>query len=253
LRIGCVKYLNARPLIHGWPGPVVLDHPAALSKSLADGDLDIALVSSFEFLRNPVYQIVDDVSISAEGPVYSVVVAHDVGATFSEIDLDPASLTSVALLQCLLSLRGQPLQGTNFTGDALLPLKPGGARLLIGDQALRFRLKFGDVYRYFDLGEEWKKATDLPFVFALWLVRPKTDLAGRVAAELRTIRDTNLANLDQITGCQQEFDREFCRRYYTLNLRFRFGQREKEGLREFGNACANLGLIRESKLDLQLL
>ena len=73
LRIGCVKYLNARPLIHGWPSPVTFDHPAALCAQLANGDLDVALVSSFEFLRNPIYRIVDDVSISSAGPVYSVV------------------------------------------------------------------------------------------------------------------------------------------------------------------------------------
>src|SRR2546423_15611964 len=92
LRIGCVKYLNARPLIHGWPGNVVLDHPSALCTQLARGELDGALVSSFEFLRNPIYRIVDGVSISSDGPVYSVVVAHagkieDV----KEIELDPAA------------------------------------------------------------------------------------------------------------------------------------------------------------------
>ena len=69
LRIGCVKYLNARPLIHGWPGEVVLDDPSALCTQLACGDLDIALVSSFEFLRNSSYRIVDDVSISSAGSV----------------------------------------------------------------------------------------------------------------------------------------------------------------------------------------
>src|SRR5207249_2161289 len=64
LRIGCVKYLNARPLIRGWLGGVEFDHPATLCKRLAKGELDVALVSSFEFLRNPIYRIVDDVSIS---------------------------------------------------------------------------------------------------------------------------------------------------------------------------------------------
>ena len=76
LRIGCVKYLNARPLIHGGEGDVDFDHPSALCNKLAAGKLDVALVSSFEFLRNPIYRIVDDVSISSDGPVYSVLVAH---------------------------------------------------------------------------------------------------------------------------------------------------------------------------------
>ena len=75
-RLGCVKYLNARPLIYGWPGEVRFDHPAVLCDLLAANQLDLALVSSFEYLRNPIYSIVDGVSIASHGPVYSVFVAH---------------------------------------------------------------------------------------------------------------------------------------------------------------------------------
>src|SRR5216110_1530137 len=107
LRIGCVKYLNARPLIRGWPGEVDFDHPSALCKRLANGELDVALVSSFEFLRNPIYRIVDDVSISSDGPVFSVVVAHRGEISqIEEIELDPASQTAVNLLRCLLAELG---------------------------------------------------------------------------------------------------------------------------------------------------
>ena len=96
LRIGCVKYLNARPLIRGWPGNVEFDHPSALCQRLARGQLDVALVSSFEFLRNPIYRIIDDVSISSDGPVYSVVVAHrGAFSDIEQIELDPASETAV--------------------------------------------------------------------------------------------------------------------------------------------------------------
>src|SRR5205809_3320662 len=103
LRVGCVKYLNARPLIRGWQGPVEFDHPSALCAQLARGELDVALVSSFEFLRNPIYRIVDDVSISSDGPVYSVVVAHrEKISDVKEIELDPAAETSGNLLRCLL-------------------------------------------------------------------------------------------------------------------------------------------------------
>jgi predicted solute-binding protein len=106
LRIGCVQYLNAQPLIHGWPAPVVFDHPAALCGMLSAGELDVALVSSFEFLWNPVYSIADDLAVAADGAVYSVFVAH-LGAfeDLSEIVVDPASLTSVNLLRCRSSSR----------------------------------------------------------------------------------------------------------------------------------------------------
>ncbi len=107
LRIGCVKYLNARPLIRGWPTEVEFDHPSTLCERLANGELDVALVSSFEFLRNPIYRIIDDVSISSDGPVYSVVVAHrDEISEIDEIELDPASETAVNLLRCLLGELG---------------------------------------------------------------------------------------------------------------------------------------------------
>src|SRR5881396_876158 len=104
IRLGCVKYLNARPLVHGWPGKVVLDHPTALCEKLAGSELDIALVSSFEFLRNPIYRIVDGISISSDGPIYSVIVAHhgDISAV-KEIELDRAAETSGNLLRCLMS------------------------------------------------------------------------------------------------------------------------------------------------------
>src|SRR5260370_561952 len=107
LRIGCVKYLNARPLIHGWVGAVDFDHPAALFPKLERGNLDVALVSSLEFCRRPLYLIVDGISISSRGPVYSVIVAHRAELqAVRQIELDPASETSVALLKCLLAERG---------------------------------------------------------------------------------------------------------------------------------------------------
>src|SRR5215510_1772735 len=133
LRIGCVRYLNARPLIRGWPGNVEFDHPSVLCQRLAEGELDVALVSSFEFLRNPIYQIVDDVSISSDGSVYSVVVAHRGDfLDIDDIELDPASETAVNLLRCLLAELGlSPRLTGGVPGTAGLPR----ARLIIGDQA----------------------------------------------------------------------------------------------------------------------
>ena len=137
VRVGCVKYLNARPLIRGWPGAVEFDHPSALCQRLAKGELDVALVSSFEFLRNPIYRIVDDVSISSDGEVYSVVVAHVCEfSDIEEIALDPASETAVNLLRCLLAelgLNPRLIAGNAARAGLLSP------RLIIGDQAIKFR------------------------------------------------------------------------------------------------------------------
>lgn len=243
-----MKYLNARPLIAGWPGPVALDHPSALCQRLARGELDIALVSSFEFLRNPAYRIVDDIAIASDGPVYSVVVAHrEELSRVDEIELDPASETSVNLLRHLLAQRGlNPHLVARSTSSSATT-----AQLLIGDQAIRFRQSHPD-FQFWDLGEAWKATVDLPFVYALWLIRPEVPDAEGIAQKLRALRDANLGKIDKLIAQETEFDPEFCRRYYRENLRFNFGEREKKGLQTFADACAKLDLIPKRKLDVDL-
>lgn len=248
LRIGCVKYLNARPLITGWDGNAVLDHPSVLCAQLACGELDVALVSSFEFLRNPIYRIIDGVSISSDGPVYSVGVAYRGDFDDAkEIVLDPAAETSGNLLRCLAAeLNLKPVIGsTSSAGN-------DSARLLIGDQAIRFRQRRGDDFRFWDLGEAWKKLRGLPFVYALWLVRPEVQNMKPVADRLRALRDQNLSHIDHVIARETEFEPEFCRRYYRENLRFNFGEEEKKGLLAFAELCQKHELLakREFVLDL---
>ncbi len=266
LHIGCVQYLNARPLIRGWSGEVVLDHPAALCAQLARGDFDVALVSSFEFLRNPVYRIVDDVSIASTGPVYSVLVAHRGEISqIEQIELDPAAETSVNLLRCLLAelglnprlVRNIDLQSVrpaglksaeSQTAENISAGRTGNmpmfrARLLIGDQAIRFRHTYADEFHFWDLGEQWARLVDLPFVYAFWLVRPEVVDAKPIADRLRALRDENLAKLDKLIAEEKEFDPKFCDRYYRKHLRFNFGEREKEGFRAFHKLCQQHGLL----------
>ena len=241
LRIGCVKYLNARPLILGGPADVVLDHPSVLCAQLARGELDVALVSSFEFLRNPIYRIVDGISISSDGPVYSVVVAHvgEISAA-EQIELDPAAETSGNLLRCLLSeLKLRP----RFVATSTSSLAKVRARLLIGDQAIRFRQQHGNEFQFWDLGENWQKLVGLPFVYALWLLRPEVVDPKSVADRLRALRNKNLADIDNLIAAEKEFDRGFCGRYYREHLRFSFGEREKKGLRAFQELCQKHDLL----------
>ena len=232
LRLGCVRYLNARPLIHGWEGDVDFDHPSALCNKLAAGKLDVALVSSFEFLRNPIYRIVDDVSISSNGPVYSVIVAHRGEiADIKEIELDPASETSINLLRCLLADLGL---------NPRLVQRVAGAAAVTNSALVR-------------PAQQWQKFFGLPFVYALWLVRPEVADPKQIANSLRALRDANLDNFDNLVaevvvgvadpGQRKQVDREFLSLYYTEHLRFRLGEKEKQGLRSFANLCSNHGLL----------
>jgi predicted solute-binding protein len=257
-RVGCVKYLNARPLIRGWPGQVGFNHPATLCAQLARNELDVALVSSFEFLRNPIYRIVDLISISSDGPIYSVFVAHrGKFSEIEEIELDPASTTSVNQLRCLLGelgLNPRLVEGgapatpwPNIRG--LAGARPSNARLLIGDQAIRFRQEHAAKFNFWDLGEQWKQIVDLPFVYALWLIRPEVADAKPIADSLRGLRDKNLAKIGELIGQEKEFDKTFCTRYYRQHLRFTFGETEKQGLRRFQTLCEKHGLLPNREIE----
>ncbi len=252
LRLGCVQYLNAQPLIYGWPGAVEFGDPATLCRKLANGGLDVAFVSSFEFLSNPIYTIVDDVAIASDGPVYSVVLVH--GGTLLEIQeivLDPASLTSVNLLRCLLAERGLTPRFVAPQANTTETVTPARARLLIGDQAIRFRDRHANDYSFWDLGAEWKEATGLPLVFALWLIRPEVKNAKSIADRLRVRRDENLKALDEVISAQSNFSPEFCRYYFRDCLRFRFSKAEKEGLLRFRSLCEKHRILQPNASPLR--
>jgi len=255
LRVGCVKYLNARPLVRGWEGNIEFDHPSALCERLAKGQLDVALVSSFEFLRNPIYQIVDGVSISSDGPVYSVVVAHRGELSdIEEIELDPASKTAASLLRCLLAELGST---TRLTSCAPENAGSSQARLIIGDQAISFRQTHADEFRFWDLGEQWTKLTGLPFVYALWLIRPEVLDAKSIAQHLRVLRDENHAGIRVIVSGtadnKQKITAEFLDRYYKQHLRFGFGTREKQGLQTFADLCTKHGVLAKRSREFNVV
>jgi predicted solute-binding protein len=241
IRLGCVQYLNARPLIQGWRGEVRFDHPSRLCEALAAGELDAALVSSFEYLRHPVYVVVDGVAIASDGPVYSVFVAHlNRTEELREIVIDPASATSVNLLRCLLGERR--LQPRLVSDGEITPTR---GRLLIGDQAIRFRQTADAGYQFLDLGAAWKDATGLPFVYALWLIRSDLPEKSNLAQALRSLGQNNREHLGAVIAAQAETDRAFSEFYFRDCLRFRFDEREKQGFQRFAELCVRHRLLAE--------
>jgi chorismate dehydratase len=249
VRLGCVKYLNARPLIHGWSGEVRFDHPSTLCRQLAAGELDVALVSSFEYLRNPIYSVVDRVAVASVGPGFSVVLVHcGPIEQLREVVVDPASETSVNLLRCLLGEQGMTAE---FVSQGDISAVCG--LLLIGDQAIRFRQQSKGRHQFLDLGAEWKKVTGKPFVYALWLIRP--DYAGKlaVAQKLRSLGENNIQNLDALIAAQPESVRAFCEFYFRECLRFAFGAKEKEGFQMFGELCVRQKLLPAVPPTLKLV
>src|SRR5262245_9969425 len=103
LRVASVPYLVGRPVDEGLAEERGIEFtravPARLARGLADGSIDVALVSSIELFRLPGATFLDGPCIAGEARVSSVQVflRRPVGSVRS-IALDPASRTSVALV-----------------------------------------------------------------------------------------------------------------------------------------------------------
>ena len=91
--------------------------------------------------------------------------------------------------------------------------------------------------------EEWEKITHLPFVYALWLIRPEVASPKSIADSLRSCRDKNLRELDMVIAAENEFSPQFCAYYFRECLTYHFGKREREGLSMFRKLCEKHGIL----------
>ena len=244
LRIGCVKYLNSRPLIRAYDGPVVFEHPSALARMLAAGELDVALVPVFEALRSPHYLLVDGAAVASDGAVFSVFLAYcgelrDV----RRIALDPASLTSANLLRILLA---------EYHGLHPDFSTEGEAQLLIGNQAIEFRIA-EEGWKFLDLGEEWKRCTGLPFVFALWVMRPEIPDASAAAGALRLLKAEGASHIADIVREDDFATHEIRERYLTQHIHFDVGAAGKSAIAKYRELLASHGLIAASSEPLRFI
>src|SRR5207249_13209 len=132
-----------------------------------------------EFARHSdALRLLPGIGITSDGPVKSVALfsRRPVGQLDRRtVLLTASSRTAVALLELLCRdvWKVQPrfaqarAEGSDLDGLAHLP---HDAVLVIGDAALLLAARHSYTHRI-DLGEEWKRWTGLPFVFAVWAAR----------------------------------------------------------------------------------
>jgi chorismate dehydratase len=229
-RVGSVGYLNAVPLTRGLEDEVTFATPARLASMLQRDELDAALVSLVEVIFNDRYDILDGIAIASLGEVKSVLLAHRKPLSeVTEVYCDPASLTSVQLLQVLLAERGlKPEFKTLASYDsAALP----DYALLIGDRALDLALSPCQ-HEIWDLGAAWYELTKLPFVYAVWALRRDVENA-RLRRLLREAYDFGLDTLDTIISSRTDYTLDFRKDYLTWHIHYHLGADEKRGMAKF--------------------
>ena len=252
LKVGAVRYLNTKPLVHGLAGSadfdLLFDLPSRLADRLAAADLDVALIPTVEAFQNPEYTIISDACIACRGPVWSVKLFSRVPlAQIKSLALDEGSRTSVALVRILLNERFgiepqlEPLPIGETTGNT-----QADAILLIGDRAIHPPAeKFTAVW---DLGDQWCRWAELPFVFAMWTARPGVEV-GSLGEALAAARDAGALQLEHIAAAEAAavgLTPEECLHYFRDNLHFQLGERERQGLELFRKLSVQRGLAPDA-------
>ncbi len=235
LRIGCVPFLNARPLIAAFPHPPELAEPAQLAQRLAAGHLDLALVPSFSALDQG-WSAVAGFGIACLGEVRSVLLLRrGPREAVRTVALDHGSRTSANLLR-LLFLRHWHQPVTFLPQDT-----PADAQLWIGDRALHQRRKINPEL-IDDLGAAWFDWTGLPFVFAVWALRPGFNLSPAAADQLRAWCRAGLARRPHLSTSEEEHH------YLTEAIRYDIGDPEHQALARFGTELLAANLARVGHL-----
>lgn len=241
IRIGSVPYLNSKVLVHGLHShsedySFETHVPSVLVQKLRAEEVDVALVSSIEYFRMPGSMIVPNISVSSHREMWSVQLFHRVPLRQARrIGLDPASQSTNVLLQVIL-------QEKMNIGIDLLPLELGEDPLLredldgflkIGDPCLTFQRPAG--YEALDLASEWHAFTNLPFVFAVWVVRPGAELRG-INMNLFMAKRSGLRNIDAIAREEAPkigIDYPRAKAYISKIVKYDLGREELGGLSLF--------------------
>ena len=174
-KISVVSYLNSKPFIYGLENAknadqfnYCLDIPAICAQKLKFGQVDIALVPVALLPELSSYFIETDFCISADGKVESVKLYSEVPLNqIKTITLDYQSKSSVTLIKVLAKFFWKLDVGFRDGSPGFEnEIKNSNAAVIIGDRTFLLNKKYSFE---FDLADEWKKFTNLPFVFAAWV------------------------------------------------------------------------------------
>lgn len=256
-RIGRISYTNCIPFYHRLnEGDLAFTetYPAEVNRALREGEVDIAPVSSLEYLNNQKeYLLLPGVSISAREFSGSVILfskkkIEDLGG--AKIALTRESLSSASLLKILFKNKCKYENSyETLPSDPEAMLAQCDAALLIGDSALFYRPE-SFVYKY-DLSELWWSWTGKPFCFAVWAVRRSFAAAQPEEATLflKRLQKNLEKNLADIETLSREalglnfWDAKFPKIFgYLFNLNYSFGADIQEGLESFYNLAHELGI-----------
>lgn len=237
IRVGIVKYLNARPLNYGMEHTsfrdrieLIPEYPSRVAEMLIHDEIDVGLIPVAVIPDLPSWHLVGDYCISTDGEVASVCLFSEVPMNeIQKVYLDYQSRTSVALLKWLMAESWGIFPEIIQAEDESYRDRISGttAGLVIGDRALEQRSISTFIY---DLGSEWRAITGLPFVFAAWI--SKKELPAAFIRDFNAANAIGLSHLDEIIA-EHPFRSYDLKKYFSLHLSYKLDDRKRQGMQKF--------------------
>jgi chorismate dehydratase len=213
--------------------------PSQCADQLKAGTADIGIIPVAAYTAIPDLLIIPDVAIAAKNQVRSILLVSKVPLEkIRSVATDSSSQTSTALVQIFLKkFVGVDAGFTPQKPDLKEMLRWHDAAMLIGDAALQAQIPSGYIY---DLAEEWRRWTYMPFVFAFWAVR-KAALANlspdvNLAHVFQQSRDNGLRHVSQIAEAwagRVQLKADVIHEYLTQNIDYSLDDENLQGLKLF--------------------
>jgi chorismate dehydratase len=254
LRVAAISFLNPAPLLYNFEHePTATDLrenyelnytlPSACAAQLHDGTADIGLIPIASL--TPELAIVPGCTIASLQEVRSILLliknpqqleASAALKTVRTVAADAASRSSAAYAHILFEhFHSTKPAFIEQPADPTAMLATNDAALLIGDPALLAREHRSAIEAaidapllWLDLATLWRELTGLPWVAAVWAVRPAASVNGDVTAQqlvvdLQASRDAGLAHIDELVTewtPRIAIPSETIRTYLTRNIHY---------------------------------
>lgn len=286
LRVAAISFLNPAPLLYNFEhAPAAAElrtrytvhHtlPARCAAQLHAGEADLGLIPVAEL--TPDLRIVPGCTIASPRVVRSILLLvrsppgqaqPDALRAIRRVAADRASRSSTAYLRVLLGrFYGVAPVLVQRPADPLAMLRNFDAALLIGDPALLARERRDEIDRavaagsgqflhWIDIAQLWNEATGLPWVAAVWAVRPDAlrppamGSAGitpaQLIADLNASRVAGLGHIEEIVRewtPRLALSPETIRTYLTENIRYDLNAPCIEAIRQFRAFAADLNIL----------
>ncbi len=266
MRIAASTYLNSAPLVYSFTQGLLRkkydfigdEAPSRCAEMLRSGQCEIALIPVIELQRIPDLRVIPEIAVASKDRVRSVLIAsrrrlEDVRT----MTLDPSSRTSQTLVKILFLRRYGFLP--EFTERAPeLPvnrqslLEAADAALVIGDPAMKLESQARQFdLKIYDLAEEWRAMTELPFVFAVWAICEDACAgAPDLASDFLAAKREGVDHIEQIAAQyarELELPRSDLLDYLSQNVNYDLDEENLAGMRLFFDLACDCGLIPQSR------